>query len=157
LSAPGLEVKVEAKAEPKDAVVVEPRKEPLEQEPPFAPPPRSSPGAASSSSGAVPDGTSADRPPPEVATPKAKPKAPEMTSAEQEERKLLMSMGWTEEDDDEDDEGGGLEAWEIDAAQEDFLKRQQQPHEDLRERAKRDFEAWKAERVAAADEQGGAT
>mmetsp|Transcript_35881 Transcript_35881/g.92731 ORF Transcript_35881/g.92731 Transcript_35881/m.92731 type:complete len:81 (-) Transcript_35881:97-339(-) len=80
-----------------------------------------------------------------------------MTPAEQEERNLLMSMGWTEEDEDEDDEGGGLEEWEIDAAQEDFLKRQQQPHEDPRARARRDFEAWKAERAAAADEQGGTT
>lgn len=70
--------------------------------------------------------------------------APE--TADDKEMKLLLSMGWVP--DEEDDEEGGLEEWEIDAAQESFMEHLQgQPREGLRERAQREFEAWKAEQI----------
>ncbi|CAE7190590.1 unnamed protein product [Symbiodinium necroappetens] len=61
-----------------------------------------------------------------------------------EERRLLMSMGWNPEDGDEEE---GLEDWEIDAAQENLIGRVQAraDREGLRERAQREFEAWKAQ------------
>jgi len=71
------------------------------------------------------------------------------SGTDDEEQRLLMSMGW----DPNDKEGeGGLEDWEIDAAQEHFIERlQKEPHEGLRERAHREFEAWKQEHQVEGD------
>lgn len=62
-------------------------------------------------------------------------------AVDDEERRLLVSMGW----DPNDCEGeGGLEEWEIDAANESFIEHlQHEPQEGLRERAHREFEAWR--------------
>merc|ERR1712139_244645 len=67
--------------------------------------------------------------------------------AAEKERQLLLSMGW---DPDDDGEEGGLEEWEIEQAQEGFMEHlaQGQGREGLRERAQREFEAWKAEQGA---------
>lgn len=68
------------------------------------------------------------------------------TAVDDEERRLLVSMGW----DPNDCEGeGGLEEWEIDAANEGFIEHlQHEPQEGLRERAHREFEAWKGKSPA---------
>jgi len=69
------------------------------------------------------------------------------TAEDDEERRLLLSMGWVPEDELGEDAEGDLEEWEIDAAQESLIRRLQDPtpHEGLRERAQRGFEAWKVE------------
>jgi len=64
-----------------------------------------------------------------------------MGATDDEERRLLLSMGWNPDDDGD----GGLEDWEIDAAQENLIEHLREPREGLRERAQREFEAWKAE------------
>ncbi|CAE7558853.1 unnamed protein product [Symbiodinium pilosum] len=85
-------------------------------------------------------GSSASRPP-EPPEPEEEAPAP----CTDEERRLLMSMGWTPENGD--DEDGGLEDWEIHAAEEKFVRNlQTKPdREGLRERAQREFEAWKSQ------------
>lgn len=93
-------------------------------------------------------------PPRQSVSPEAVPRptkqveAPVQDAADEDERRLLLSMGWQPEDDDEE---GGLEEWEIDAAQENLIGRLQSAasHEGLRDRAQREFQAWKASADAA--------